>query len=68
MVSCTSGNAIIVSDNGKMIEYRKCCPKCGYTDSQTHQTYISSGRVGVHYSASCMKCGKPWGCFDFERR
>lgn len=68
MVSCTSGNAIIVGDNGNMIQYRKKCPQCGNTDNQVSQCSILSGRVSQHYSACCSKCGKPWGSFDFERR
>lgn len=68
MVICTSANAIIVGDNGNIIQFRKKCPKCGNTDSQVSQYSLSSGRGSLHYSASCSKCGKPWGSFDFERR
>ena len=67
MVTCTSGNAIIVSDDGNMIKYQKKCPNCGATDSQLSQCSVLS-RVSQGYSACCSRCGKPWGSFDFERR
>lgn len=68
MVICTSGNAVVVSDDGKMIKYRKKCPQCGVLDSQESLCSILSGRVSNHYSACCGRCGRPWGSFDFERR
>ena len=42
MVICTSGNAVITSDNGNMIHYKYKCPSCGYVDSQEHLCSVSS--------------------------
>ena len=67
MVICTSGNAVIVSDNGNMIEYKHMCPSCGYIDNQTHLCSVT-GSVSQRFTFSCHKCYKPLGDFNFERR
>lgn len=67
MVICTSGNAVITSDDGRMIKYRHQCPNCGYVDNQEHLCSVS-GRVSQCYTYSCSKCHKPLGDFKFERR
>ena len=68
MVICTSGNAIITKDDGRMIKYRHQCRNCGYVDNQEDLCSIPSGRVSQWYSGSCPKCYKPFGKFEFERR
>lgn len=68
MVICTSGNAVITKDDGKMIRYRHKCPSCGYVDSQEHLCSISSGRVCQCFTFSCSKCRTRLGDFKFERR
>ena len=67
MVICTSGNAVITSDNGNMIHYKYKCPSCGYVDSQERLCSVSS-RTSQMSSVSCPKCRKPFGDFKFERR
>lgn len=67
MVICTSGNAVITSDDGRMIKYRYKCPSCGYVDNQESLCSVS-GRVKQNTTVSCFKCRKTiWG-FEFERR
>ena len=66
MVVCTSGNAIIVKDNGNMIGYKYQC-RCGYVDNQVRQCSIVSGRVTQHFTFYCGKCRQPVGGFEFQR-
>lgn len=68
MVICTSGNAVITSDDGRMIKYKHQCPSCGYVDNQENLCSISSGKVSQNFSYSCSKCHKSLGSFEFERR
>jgi len=68
MVVCTSGNAVIVNDNGNMITYKPQCPSCGYVDTQGRLCSISSGKVTQCSTFSCSKCRKSFGDFKFERR
>jgi len=67
MVICTSGNAIVTSDNGLMIRYISKCPNCGHVDNQERICSVS-GRVTDNSTYSCSKCHKPVGAFKFERR
>lgn len=66
MVICTSGNAVIVKDNGNMITYRRQCPSCGYVDNQENMCSVS-GRASQGSTGICFKCRKPFGDFKFER-
>lgn len=68
MVVCTSGNAIIIKDDGKMITYKHKCPNCGQIGYQERLCGISSGRVKQCFGASCSNCHKNLGDFEFERR
>lgn len=68
MVFCTSGNAIITSDDGRMIKYRRQCPNCGHVDNQESLCSISSGKVCQNVTSSCSKCYKQFWKFEFERR
>lgn len=67
MMVCTSGNAVIVSDDGRMIKYKYMCPSCGHVDNQEHNCSISA-RVSQSCTSSCPKCRKNYGTFKFERR
>ena len=67
MVICTSGNAVITKDDGRMINFKYQCPSCGYVDNQEHLCSVS-GRVTQCTTYYCSKCHKPIGDFKFERR
>ena len=67
MVICTSGNAVIVKDDGRMISYKHKCPCCGHVDNQVQLCSISSGSVRQSFSYSCSSCHEDLGSFEFER-
>lgn len=69
MVICTSGNAVILKDDGRMINYRRQCPSCGYVDEhELASCSIPSGKVRQNFTYRCSKCHKDMGAFEFERR
>ena len=54
--SAWAENAVIVSDNGKTVRFRRQCPYCGKTDT----TYTDEASVGgsSNMTRSCRYCGK----------
>ena len=67
MVRCTSRNAVIVKDDGRMIRYHHLCPSCGYEDNQEQLCSLVSGSTSQRFTYRCRKCGKDLGSFDFRR-
>ena len=68
MVICTSGNAIITNDDGRMIKFRHKCPSCGNVNNNLEDLCsIISGSVCKCSTYRCSKCGKDIGSFEFKR-
>jgi len=50
-------NGVIVSDDGRTVQYRTRCPKCGYVDTSTLYTCgCSEGGIVNRGQIPCTKC------------
>ncbi len=68
MVICTTGNAIITNDDGRMIKFRHKCPGCGWVDNCMEDLCsIPSGTVRKCSTYYCSSCHKDMGAFEFKR-